>query len=152
MSGVSFYHKINNLEDNSQKNVVRKMLEGIKRSVGRKPDPRLPITKDLLKIIILCLPCMCNSFYESKLFSSAFSLCFYGLLKVGEISVSNSSRHVLEFGNVKVFIDCVGLALSSSKTEQTGIGTTIRVQGQSEKAICPLVFINKLLICKTTIS
>jgi hypothetical protein len=152
LSGVSFYHKINNLEDNSQKIVVRKMLEGIKRSVGRKPDSRLPITKDLLKRIILCLSCVCNSFYESKLFSSALSLCVYGFLMVGEISVSNSSRHVLEFGNVKVLNDCIELALNSSKTNQAGVGTTIRVQGQSQKTICPLVFINKLLICKTTIS
>ena len=128
------------------------MLESIKRSMVRKPDSRLPITKDLLKIIILCLPCVCNSFYESKLFSSAFSLCFYEFLRVGEISVSNSSIHVLEFGNVKVFNDCIELAFSSSKTDQTGVGTTIRLQGQSDKAICPLVFINKLLICKTTIS
>jgi hypothetical protein len=71
---------------------------------------------------------------------------------VGEISVSNSSRHVLEFGNVKVLNDCIELALNSSKTNQAGVGTTIRVQGQSQKTICPLVFINKLLICKTTIS
>ena len=148
LSGVSFYHKINNLEDNSQKFVVRKMLEGMKRSVGRKPDSRLPITKVLLKRIILCLPCVCNSFYESKLFSSAFSLCFYGFLRVGEISVSNSSRHVLEFGNVKVLNDCIELALSSSKTDQTGIGTTIRVQGQSDKAICPLVLLTNYLYAR----
>jgi hypothetical protein len=42
------------------------------------------------------------------------------LLRMGEISVSNSSRHVLEFGNVKVLDDCIELALSSSKTDQTG--------------------------------
>ena len=100
LSGVSFYHKINNLEDNSQKMVVRKMLEGIKRSVGRKPDSRLPITKDLLKRKLFCV-CLVSAI----LFSSAFSLCFYGFLRVGEISVCNSSRHVLEFGNVKVLND-----------------------------------------------
>ena len=47
---------------------------------------------------------------------------------MGEISVSNSSRHVLEFGNVKVLHDYIELALSSSKTDQTGGVTTIRVQ------------------------
>ena len=55
LSGVSFYHKINNLEDNSQKIVVRKMLEGITPSVGRKPDSRLPITKDVLKRKLFCV-------------------------------------------------------------------------------------------------
>ena len=124
------------------------LLEGTKCSVGRKPDSRLPITKDLLKIIILCLHCVCNSFCESKLFSSAFSLCFYGYLRVGEISVSNSSRHVLEFGNVKVLNDCIDLALSSSKTDQTGVVTTIRVQGQSDKAICPLVLLTSYLYAR----
>jgi hypothetical protein len=64
---------------------------------------------------------------------------------VGEISVSNSSRHVLEFGNVKVLHDYIELALSSSKTDQTGVGTIIRVQGQNQKAICPLVLLTSYL-------
>ena len=67
---------------------------------------------------------------------------------MGEISVSNSSRHVLEFGNVKVLNDCIELALSSSKTDQTGVGTTIRVQGQSQKAICPLVLLTSYLYAR----
>lgn len=32
ISGLSFHHKINNLTDNTQLFVVRKLLEGVKRS------------------------------------------------------------------------------------------------------------------------
>lgn len=34
LSGVGFYCKINDIEDVTQKFIVRKVLEGIKRSIG----------------------------------------------------------------------------------------------------------------------
>ena len=89
LSGLSFFHKMNNFMDNTQTFVVRKMLEGIKRSSGHQCDNRLPITKEMLKRIILSLPCVCKSSYESKLFSSVFSLCFHAFLRVGEVAFSN---------------------------------------------------------------
>ena len=49
-STVSCYvfGKINNLEDNTQKIIVRKMIEGVRRLGPNQKDNRLPITRDLL--------------------------------------------------------------------------------------------------------
>ena len=41
---------------------------------------------NLLKRLIQSLPFVCTSVYESTMFASAFSLCFFGLLRVGEIT------------------------------------------------------------------
>jgi len=48
VSGLSFYNKVKDFEDNTQKFVIRKMIEGIKRSKSKRSDTRLPITRDLL--------------------------------------------------------------------------------------------------------
>jgi hypothetical protein len=40
------------MEDITQKIVVRKILEGIKRSRPKEKDMRLPITRELLKVIL----------------------------------------------------------------------------------------------------
>lgn len=74
LSGISFYCKINQFEDTCQKFVVRKMLEGIKRTRIRTKDNRLPITRDLLSLIIKFLSFACNSQYEVLLFKAVFFL------------------------------------------------------------------------------
>ena len=55
---------INDMEDITQKFVVRKILEGIKRSTPKQKDMRLPITRELLKVILSSLTTVCKSSYE----------------------------------------------------------------------------------------
>ena len=40
ISGLSFHNKINELDDNTQKFVVRKLIDGIKRSKSPQKDSR----------------------------------------------------------------------------------------------------------------
>ena len=137
---------MNNFMDNTQTFVVRKMLEGIKRSSGHQCDNRLPITKEMLKRIILSLPCVCKSSYESKLFSSVFSLCFHAFLRVGEVAFSNNcGKHVLQYRNVQLFQGHIELLLVSSKTDQTGVGTTVFVEAGNDKLVCPLALLQSYL-------
>lgn len=77
LAGLSFHNKVNNFEDNIQRFIVRKMVEGIKRSRFCK-DTRLPITRDLLNSILSILLCMCSSQFECSLFKSGFSLAIHG--------------------------------------------------------------------------
>jgi len=52
LSGISFFCKINYLEDVTQIFIVRKCLEGIKKSRGHSKDRGLPITSVLVGRII----------------------------------------------------------------------------------------------------
>lgn len=81
----------NNLEDFTQMFIVRKMIEGMKRTRS-KCDIRLPITRDLLKKIMSIVPSICNNIYEAKLFKAAFSLAFYGFFRVGEVTVCKTDK------------------------------------------------------------
>jgi hypothetical protein len=47
---------------------------------------------NLLKRLIQSLPFVCTSVYESTMFASAFSMCFFGLLRVGEITSQSKGR------------------------------------------------------------
>ena len=55
---------INDMEDITQKFVVQTILEGIKRSRPKQKDMRLPITRELLKVILSSLTTVCKSSYE----------------------------------------------------------------------------------------
>jgi site-specific recombinase XerC len=74
LSGISFLSKINDLEDSTQKFVVRKMLEGVKLSKKKNKVSRLPVTLNTLKMILKNLHLVCSSKYETTLFSAAFSV------------------------------------------------------------------------------
>lgn len=85
ISGLSFFSNINNYTDCFNAFVVRKLLEGMKRSQRRPKDARLPITRDLLSKIYNVLPAVCHNDFETKLFQASFSLAFFGFLRVGEL-------------------------------------------------------------------
>jgi hypothetical protein len=111
ISGLSFHHKTSNLlTDNTQLFVVRKLIEGVKRS-KRQLDKRLSITIKLLLRILAILPCVCSSRYEAKLFLSVFSLAFYVLFRVGKLTVGpkGMDAHTIKIENVKVHLDGIEL-------------------------------------------
>jgi hypothetical protein len=92
ISGISTMHKLNGQTDNTKSFLVTKILEGSKRKNSPKADLRLPVSMNLLKRLIQSLPFVCTSVYESTMFASAFSLCFFGLLRVGEITSQSKGR------------------------------------------------------------
>lgn len=146
MSGISFYNKLNELEDNTQRFIVRKLLDGYKRLSSNK-DSRLPISRSLLRDIISVLPNICKSGYESKLFKSAFSLCFHGMFRVSELTFKgpNFSDHAITSQNVAFVNGGVEVFLQTSKTDQHGAGVTIFIPSQDDISVCP---VNSLLAFK----
>ena len=84
ISGVGFYHKLRNMKDPTAAFIIKKMLEGCKRSRPRK-DVRAPITEAILQKICLILPNICYSPYENYLFRAAYLTAYFGLLRVSEI-------------------------------------------------------------------
>lgn len=102
LSAVGFQCILLDVMDTTQKFLLRKMLEGIKRTKGKK-DCRLLITKDLLCKIITTTSAVCNTDFEASLFSS-FSLAYYAFLRVGEFTYSNDnqSHHIISLHDIKL--------------------------------------------------
>lgn len=86
IAGLGFYSKINNMEDNTQKIVIRKMIEGVKRTTKSQSYTRLPITKVLLGKLLNIFPVVTKNNFELQLFRAVYSLAFYGFLRVGELT------------------------------------------------------------------
>jgi hypothetical protein len=70
----------------------------MKRKNPQQTDIRAPISIDLLKHMIKSLLHACSSHYEAHMFSAAFSLAYFDMLRVSEISLKNRSD---ESGQVK---------------------------------------------------
>lgn len=140
ISAISFKHKINQWFDHTQSFLVKKLLEGCKRQKNHK-DNRSPISYDILKEICRHLPNVCRNPYESKLFTAAYTLAYYGLLRVSEVVVTKSSQThralriddlTIETGN-----KALRLKIRISKSNQCGNPITIRIpQSQSREVCC----------------
>lgn len=131
LSAISCFHKIQNYPDATQNFIVRKMLDGIRRT-RRSEDTRYPISLELLKRLLESLKHVCHSIYETVLFSFAFSMAFFGLLRVSEFTVVNTSDNVLMYGDIQYNSNSINIQLHMSKTDQLGLGSGIRITKDSE--------------------
>ena len=86
ISGLLFYFKINGWEDSTQAFVVRELLKGYSKCHSSK-NLREPTTLQMLKDFPKSLKHVTISNYESLLFSTAFSVAFFGFMRVGELVV-----------------------------------------------------------------
>ena len=137
----------------SQKFVVTKLLEGIKRSKQRVTDSRLPITKELLLSLMNILPFLWNSKYELILFKAVFSLA-YGLLRIGELAISNGQKnHTISIYDVLILPNnLIKMTIPSSKTNQLGNGCHIVLQRNQNTDICPVTLLTSFLNDRPQIS
>ena len=140
LSGLSHWLRLNQMSDFTQSFIIQKMLKGMDRLCGVE-DSRKPITLELLVKLINSLQFVCSSNYEYTLFRSMFSLTFFALLRIGEITVSNNTRHVINKGDINVSrhdLQVIKLTIPFSKIDQKGLSTTIAVCEFYQTAICPV--------------
>jgi hypothetical protein len=82
----------------------------------------------------------CNqlSEYQRHLFWSAFTLCFFGFLRVGKIttSVDESQFHTLLFSNISTANGFLHVRIATSKTDQFGHGYHLRLPA-TQRSVCP---------------
>jgi hypothetical protein len=145
ISAISFYCKLHWNSDPTKHFIVQKLLQGLRRA-NLTSDARLPITLDILKLVIAQLPIVCNTTYETLLFKAAFSLAFYALLRVGEFALSkgNSVSRVLQIGDISLGSNHLIVRIRYSKTDQLGIGTNLTVY-EMVGTTCPVQAIRNYL-------
>lgn len=137
LSGISFHLQISQECDSTKFFIVKKMLEGLRRLKPTK-DVRSPITYPLLMRIVNSLEVLCKNRYEFFLFSSAFLLAYFALLRVGELTLSNknSADKILNFDDVVLCNSgTVKIKIRLSKTDQLGKGTNLEITPSNESLI-----------------
>ena len=140
LAGIGFNCKLIQVCDVTQNFVIKKMITGMER-LDKRVDFRLPIDPHLLRKIIEILPSICRSTYESNLFSAAYSLAYFGFLRVGEIVAESNNRatHALSLSDVNLSSQntVIEMRIPHSKTDQLGKGTLISMPAVNS-IICPV--------------
>ena len=106
--------------------MVKKMLKGFQR-INPTKDSRAPITLQMLQAFPMALKNVTSSAYEALLFSTAFSVAFFGFLRVGEMIATGKSgdnSRIIQISDV-VYDETVKITLRFCKTDQYGESVTL---------------------------
>lgn len=159
LAGISFKCKLIGTNDYTQCFMIRKLLEGIKRS-RKTIDRRLPITENILKNLMSSSSLVCSSNFETYLFCSAFSLAYHAFLRVGEFTCSKTRdiRHVIGINHIQILFDqslnkkLLKITVPYSKTDQSGKGSLIQLNESDITVICPLFHLQRYLSVRPKIN
>jgi hypothetical protein len=152
LAGISFKCKLLCTIDCTKYFLVRKLLEGVKRS-RKSIDQRLPITEDILGKLISSSSYVCSSNFETYLFCAAFSLAYHAFLRVGEFTRNKSFNihHIIGINDIQFSNDqskdkkLLKLNVPFSKTDQSGKGSSVQLVESDTQAICPIMLLLRYL-------
>lgn len=120
---------------------MRKTLEGWRRLQPPSSDMRRPITFDILTQIHKKLRAICWSKYEARLFSAAYSIAFFGALRIGEVvcegRAPRAQRGIL-LSDLTLSANELIVQVRSSKTNQLGRGALLRLPAAQGSGPCPV--------------
>ena len=117
--------------------MVSVVLKGYARKMATKPDSRLPITPDIMRVIKQNIRYFDSSSHNQLVLWSAFALMFFSFLRVSELLNLNSC-------DVAVFDSVIEVHIKQSKTDQLCRGEKITVRA-TNNSICPVRAVRKLL-------
>lgn len=151
LAGISFFLKLQNKPAINVFFSVRQALKGY-RKLTFTPDDRRPISLSTLKRICLSTRVICNSEYEALLFHVAFVVMFFAALRISEL-VPNNKQGVsgLKFNEVQFQDGKLLIFIRRSKTDQSGRGHWITLNGSADPILCPLK-ISKEFVARRPVS
>jgi site-specific recombinase XerC len=152
LSGIAFLHKVNGWIDPSDNFLVKKLKEGCKRQKCTG-DSRCPITLPILQRLLQVLQGIYYNAYEVAMFKAAFTLAFFGFLRVGEFAKTPhvDIDRVLSIGDITLSNEQGGqllVHLRFSKMDQTGKGEVIHIPSNAQSGICPVSAIRQYLLIR----
>lgn len=103
-SAIAAIHKLQSYPDPLQHFAIKKLLTGAQRIAGKK-DARLPITEPILLRLATCLQGSGFPVFTQRMLKAMYTLAFYAVLRIGEITVRNQTPHdlVVQRKHVQVF-------------------------------------------------
>ena len=144
---LSYVHKLNSLPDPTNNFLVRKLLEGVKRSKV-SIDNRLPLTFDLLTKLVGATQYICSNAVEVALFKATYTIAFFAFLRVSEFTVKSKAGNnawVLQRNDVSFQHSHMTIVLRHAKNNQYNNPTHIQISRLHQQEVCPVLCMQSYL-------
>ena len=138
---LSYFHNVFELPNPAKSFVIQKMLQGCQK-LRASFDLRAPILPGHLKALKDVCHQVAPSIYVANMLQAIFSLCFFGFLRVGEITMdTQESANTLKFSDVCITGNAMTLTFRSFK-HSAGRPFVLSITAQNQD-ICPLMLLTE---------
>ena len=143
LSAVGNLHKEHGFPSPVRHTLVQTVLKGFCRKVPQPPDQRLPVTLDIMRFLKTQIAASSFCYHDQRLIWFAFNLAYFGFLRVGEFTTSDSfsydSDRCLRFRDIYVSPSGSHLTvvIRKSKTDQHSFGHQVTIPATG-RSICPV--------------
>ena len=146
LSGIGYFHKIKCLEDPADCYFITDLLKGLEK-LRPSGDSRLPIQKPLLVKLLRGIEMCANSPYQKLLFSAMCLLAYYALLRVGEVTKSNSViKNVIRVDQVSLTKSYMIVVFENFKFSR-GKTHSLRIK-RVVASPCPVDYLSRYLLVR----
>ena len=121
----------------TQNFLVQKLLAGINKKYG-KHDTRLPITIFILHRLVDSLTKTNNIRYHRILLKAMYLLAFYGLFRIGEITIQCDGSISLHDKDITLEDDGLTIFITNFKYNTSQKPFKISIKSQSDSDLCPV--------------
>lgn len=141
LAGVSFHFQLRDWGDVTRKFIIRQALKGWKKERSSM-EARRPISFSLLETLVSVASQVCSSPGEAQLLALAFSLAFFGALRIGElVSQAKGRPGGLLWDDVVLGERAVRLRIRKSKTDVYGKGAWVLLKAVPGPS-CPFTLVS----------
>ena len=143
-SAIGYVHRISNVTDPTNSVLVQKILSA---TLKLKPtlDPRLPITLLILQQLINALETTVQTFTHRCLLRAMFIVAFFGLMRIGEITMSKEKVVPLKLNQLNLTSNQALITISKFKHNKSMRPVEIPLPSQELELICPVRALNQYL-------
>ena len=116
---------------------VQKILSAVNKLHGRE-DSRLPITIFILSRLNNALSKAVKSLYHRVLLQAMFTIAFFGLCRIGEITTQPDGEIALYLKQLQLSPDSISLSITHFKHNKAHRPILIKMFKQTDLSICPV--------------
>ena len=136
-SSIGYIHRILGYHNPMSATIIQKLLSGVTR-VSPPTPPRLPITIGILAQLVLAVDQVVPHYYKKLLLKSMLTIGFFGLMRIGELTMSKEKVVPLLLNQLTFQSSMVSITITHFKHNQKLKPVEIPFLPQSIQEICPV--------------
>ena len=138
ISSLGYLHKISSETDPTKQFIIQKLLVGAMK-ISPSIDNRLPITLMLLYRLLEDIHHYVFSKYNRILLSTMFVVAFFGLFRIGELTISVHKEILLNLSDLCYHEDHFTISIKKYKHSKNKGSVSIPLLRHDNKLICPVL-------------
>ena len=146
-SALGYIHRLRGYTDPTTAVLVQKLIAGAIKVTPPAP-PRLPITLVILHRLLQAVDSHIKHYYHRSLLKAMFLISFYGLMRMGEVTMSKHGLVPLQMNQLQISQDKVIISITQFKYNSKLTPVDIIFPRHQDPQWCPVVHLSTYLLLR----